>query len=189
MDSHADVTPAQAFVHSATGTARLIASGRLAQPKTMTGARLRFADGAASVVFRETSVRGVDVPGPAVLVVGFQLRLIGRAALPHAIFRRECVLHTPLFAGFAGFRSKLWLADEVTGGYHGVYQWAGADLADRYASTLSELLNAVCVPGSVRYHVVADLTRAEYLAGVLAAPDGGSWWQLAAPVQPRRVPA
>lgn len=188
MDTYAEVRPGQAFVHSGACTARMIASGRLAQPKTMAGARLRFADGTSSVVFRETAVRGLDVPGPAVLVVGFQLRLIGRAVWPHAIFRRECVLHTPLFAGFAGFRSKLWLADELRRGYHGVYQWAGSDLADRYASTLSELLDVVCVPGSVRYHVVADLTRAEYLAGVLAAPDGGSWWQLAAPVQPRRVP-
>ncbi|HEX6498864.1 MAG TPA: hypothetical protein VF054_07500 [Micromonosporaceae bacterium] len=187
MDTVVEMAPSRAFARSAAQTARLIAAGRLAQPRRMTAARLRFADGTTSVVFRETTIRGVEVPGPAVLVVGFQLRLIGRAQFPHAVFRRECVLHTPLFAGFAGFRSKLWLADEVTRGYHGVYQWAGADLADRYATTLSELLDVVCVPGSVRYHVVADLTRGEYLAGVLAAPDGGSWWQLAAPVQ--RVPA
>jgi hypothetical protein len=36
----------------------------------------------------------------------------GRAA---RLFRRECVLHTPLFAGFPGFRSKLWIDDTETG--------------------------------------------------------------------------
>ncbi len=32
-------------------------------------------------------------------------------------------MHTPLFAGFPGFRSKLWIDDVETGVYRGVYEW------------------------------------------------------------------
>jgi hypothetical protein len=43
--------------------------------------------------------------GPRVLVVEFRLRAVrGRG---HAVFRRESLLNTPLFAGFPGFCSKL----------------------------------------------------------------------------------
>jgi FAD binding domain len=52
---------------------------------------------------------------PCVLVVEFRLRAVRRRG--HAVFRRESLLNTPLFAGFPGFVSKLWLADDERGRY------------------------------------------------------------------------
>ena len=49
----------------------------------------------------------------------------------HALFRWESLLNTPLFVGFPGFVSKLWLADDEHGFYRGLYEWNGPARAGR----------------------------------------------------------
>ena len=91
-------------------TARLICQRRMHLPSQRVGMRLNFADGTSARVFRETVVDRGATADPCVLVVEFRLRAVrGRG---HAAFRRESLLNTPLLAGFAGFVSKLWLADD-----------------------------------------------------------------------------
>ena len=177
-----------AFARSAVATARLLAAGRLASPTTYLDRRLCFADGTTSFVFRETAVRDGQSRDPAVLIVEFQLRAIGRSRLWHALFRRECILHTPLFAGFLGFRSKLWITDTTTGNYRGLYEWDGAGRAVDYADRLVRLLALVSTRGSVRYHVVPGLRREAFLRDPALAPAGpgpktDGWWRLAGPIQ------
>lgn len=104
-----------------------------------------------------------DSREPAVLLVQFRLRLLGRHRLLHELFRAESIANTPLFAGFPGFRSKLWLCDDASGLYRGIYEWEGAERATFYAETLSKLLRLVSVPGTVRYHVVAGIRRDDFL--------------------------
>lgn len=99
---------------------------RLTSPKDKLGARLRFADGSSSFVFRETAVIETSTSDPTLLIIQFRLAPLGSNRLLDAIFRRECVLHTPLVAGFPGFRSKLWVDDVETGVYRGIYQWRAA---------------------------------------------------------------
>lgn len=168
------------FARSAVQAARLLAGGRLRLPGAWLGRRLTFADGTTSVVFRETAMVGVPVADPAVLVVQFRLRLIGTNRLAHALFWRECLLHTLLFAGFPGFRTKLWLSDLQTGVYRGVYEWDGGDRAVAYAETLARLLRLVSERGSVRYHVVPGLRRDDLPAGMAAGSNGREWWRLVA---------
>jgi hypothetical protein len=170
----------RSFVTSAAATGRLIAGGRLAQPGTHLAWRLVFADGTTSFVFRETALHGIPPADPAVLVVQFRLRMVGTSPLWHALFRRECVLHTPLFAGFQGFRSKLWLTDLRTGVYRGLYQWDGADLAVDYAATLTRLLRAVSVAGSVDHHVLPGIRRDDLLRDPARVSGGREWWRLVA---------
>ena len=72
-------------------------------------------------------VKHAQVEAPVVLVVAFRLRWVrGRG---HALFRVESVLNTPLFVGFPGFVSKLWLANDENGVYRGFYEWDGAPLS------------------------------------------------------------
>jgi len=161
-------------------TARLVWRRRMHLPSRRVGIRLRFADGTSARVFRETVVdRGATVD-PSVLVVEFRLRAVrGRG---HAAFRRESLLNTPLFAGFPGFVSKLWLADDERGRYRGLYEWDGARLAENYARALWRVLALVSVPGSIHYVVLpglrrdALLDRPEVLDG--GAVDATSWWRL-----------
>ena len=176
-----------AFARSAIATGRLLATGRVASPRAYLGRRLGFADGTTSFVFRETAIRDRDPRDPAVLVVQFRLRGFGHRRWLHALFRRECILHTPLFAGFPGFRSKLWISDTATGTYRGLYEWDGAGRAADYAHHLVRLLNPLSTRGSVRYHVVPGIRRQDLFAAsglAVAGQERGAdgWWRLAEPL-------
>lgn len=160
-------------------TARLLWQRRLHLPTGRVGLRLRFADGSSARVFRETVVDRGATLDPCVLVVEFRLRAVrGRG---HAVFRRESLLNTPLFAGFPGFVSKLWLADDERSRYRGLYEWDGPQLAENYARTLWRVLALVSVRGSIHYVVMPGLRRDALLeqpqAG--AAADEAAWWRLA----------
>jgi hypothetical protein len=159
-------------------TACLLWRRRVHLPAEQVGRRLRFADGTSAPVYRETVVGRGATQNPCVLVVEFRLRAVrGRA---HAAFRWESLLNTPLFVGFPGFVSKLWLANDERGRYRGLYEWDGPQRADHYARALWRVLALVSVPGSIHYTVLPGLRRAEFLARpqVLAGPaaGGAAWW-------------
>jgi hypothetical protein len=160
---------------------RLLGQRRLRLPRGRVGMRLRFTDGTSARVYRETVVDRGPTMDPCVLIVEFRLRAVrGRG---HAAFRLESMLNTPLFAGFPGFVSKLWLAHDERGRYRGVYEWDGPRLAENYARALWRVLALVSVRGSVHYVVLPGLRRDVLLdrpdvpAGTGA--DAGAWWHLA----------
>lgn len=150
------------------------------QPREHVGLRLGFADGTTGRVYRETRV---DRPPaePCVLVVSFRLtRVRGRG---HTLFRIESVLNTPLFVGFPGFVSKLWLAHDSHDLYRGLYEWDGADRAESYARSLWRVLELVSAPGSIDYRVLPGLRRDDVLEdpAVLdghAPAEGDAWWRV-----------
>ena len=157
---------------------------RLRLPPDRVGQRLYFEDATWSTIYRETRVRAIDPPDPALLVVQFRLRLIGTHGSFHRLFRAESILNTPLFAGFPGFHSKLWITDLRTGVYKGIYEWDGPELAVTYAETLVRLLRLLSVKDTVRFHVVPGVRVDEFLRDpASAAPPNGtadarsrSWW-------------
>ena len=160
---------------------RLLEQRRVHLPKGQVGMRLRFTDGTSARVYRETVVDRGPTLDPCVLIVEFRLQAVrGRG---HAAFRLESMLNTPLFAGFPGFVSKLWLAHDERGRYRGVYEWDGPRLAENYARALWRVLALVSVRGSVHYVVLpglgrdALLDRPDVLPGT--AEDAAAWWRLA----------
>ncbi|MGW4334812.1 hypothetical protein ACWEK5_18570 [Rhodococcus koreensis] len=162
-------------------TAYLLARRRLHQPTRNKGRQMTFADGTTGTVYRETVADGAPLADPVVLVVSFRLRGVhGRG---HALFRAESLLNTPLFAGFPGFVSKLWLTADEDERYRGFYQWDGARAADDYVSALWWPLALVSHRASIRYRVLPGPRRDEVLADS-AAPDAsthptrGLWWRL-----------
>ncbi len=147
------------------------------------GRTIRFADGSSARVYRETVVPGRTPSEPCFLAVSFRLRRVrGRG---HALFRLESILNTPLFVGFPGFVSKLWLADDETGRYRGLYEWDGPAAAESYARSLWRVLALVSEPESIDYRVLSGLRR----DGVVDRPDTvvqqasadtePEWWQVA----------
>ena len=110
------------------------------------GMTLSFRDGTTSRVFRETVAVGAATADPTVLVIAFRLAFLDDVEPLHTGFRHECLIHTPLFAGFPGFRSKLWLEDDDTRIYRGVYQWDGATDAAAYAGRMVGLLTPFSNP-------------------------------------------
>jgi hypothetical protein len=160
-------------------TARLLWQRRMHLPRERVGMRLRFADGTSGRVYRETAVDRGPTLDPCVLIVEFRLRAVRGGG--HAAFRLESMLNTPLFAGFPGFVSKLWLADDEQGRYRGVYEWDGPQLAEDYARALWRVLALVSVRGSVHYVVLPGLHRDRLLDRPAAAGAGESaadWWRL-----------
>jgi len=124
-----------------------------------------FADGSHGRVYRETVLPDAACDAPAVLVVSFRLRWVH--GLGHAVFRAESILNTPLFVGFRGFVSKLWLAHDEHSVYRGVYQWNDPVLADRYARALWWFLALVRERRSIHYVVLPGVLLDKLLADPL----------------------
>src|SRR5437868_2960666 len=117
---------------------QLLLRQKMRLPREHVGMRVHFADGTSAPVVRETVVdRGFTVD-PCVLVVEFRLRVV--RGWGHALFRWESLLNTPLFVGFPGFVSKLWLAHDENDVYRGGYEWDGAERAEHYARCLWRIL-------------------------------------------------
>jgi hypothetical protein len=177
-------TALKALARCAATSAVLLAQRRVHQPRQRVGQRLRFADDTVSMVYQETALERAPAADPAVLVVKFRLRLLrGRRA--HALFRAESVLNTPLFVGFPGFVSKLWLAHDGNSTYRGFYQWDGPQLAEDYARALWWVLALVSQPGSLHYQVLPGVRRDELLndphrLDAVAPGRAGEWWRLTA---------
>ena len=173
----------RAYLSCVLSTAVLLARHQLRLPRRNVGRTLTFADQSTSRVYRETVRHGAPTTQPTLLVVRFQLRLVGRSRLMHALFRAESILNTVLFAGFPGFRSKLWATDEQTGVYRGVYEWDGAEQASDYATAITALLRRLSVRGSVHSHLVPGVRRDDFLrdpgiVGPASAESTQLWWQL-----------
>ncbi len=152
-------------------------------PKRNCGLRLHFGDGTTGQVFRETVVDHAQPRDPCLLVVEFRLRLLrGRW---HNLFLWECILNTPMFLGFPGFVSKLWVDRDELDRYRGVYEWTDPGGAQFYARSLWRVLELVCVPGTIRYRTVPGFHRDDVLKdprvlGRVDPGDGAAWWRLVA---------
>lgn len=166
----------------------MCAQHRLRRPRNHLGTTLSFRDGTASRVFRETVAVGAPTDDPVLLVIAFRLVVLGRVPALHAVFRHECLIHTPLFAGFPGFRTKLWLEDAGTRVYRGVYQWEGVEDAVAYATRMVRLLVPFSAAQSARFHIVPGLARSAYLRDpdATSGRESDGWWRLARPIGSRR---
>jgi hypothetical protein len=159
-------------------SAALLARGQVRVPSGNVGRVIAFADGTSARVYRETVTPRV-AREPCFLAVTFRLRGVP-GPVGHALFRRESLLNTPLFVGFPGFLSKLWLAHDARGRYRGLYEWDGASRAEHYARSLWRVLEVVSVRGSIDYRVVPGLHRDEALARPALLPAAGDepWWRV-----------
>lgn len=122
-------------------------------------------------IFRETTGDDGVAGAPSVLVVGFRLKLIGSNPIFHWLFQRVCLLTTPFWSGFPGFRVKLWMVDPATRDYLGIYRWAGADHAHTYATALAKVLRAVSTPDSVWYEIEPATDFETFLAARAVRPS------------------
>jgi hypothetical protein len=109
----------------------------------------------------------------------FRLRWVRGWPWGHRLFRWESILNTPLFVGFPGFVSKLWLAHDRNGVYRGLYEWDGPARADAYVRALWWALIVVSEKDSIRYQVLPGVRRDEVVAeaGPTGAPER-QWWSL-----------
>jgi hypothetical protein len=163
------------IVRCAVRVLRLLLAGRLHVDRAPIAREARLPDGRRFETFRQTS-RDPD-PGEAprqkevLLVVWFHLRGIPPGArVRRWLFERESILNTLLYAGFDGYRTKLWMVDPDTSDYAGLYAWAGAAEAERYGRYITSVLRPLSRPGSVGFELHAD----DNLAGFLTRQSDAS---------------
>jgi hypothetical protein len=168
----------------AISTLGMIARRRLHEPTTNVGRRVGWADGTASTVYRETVAEGPPTATPTTLVVSFRLRRV-RSGWLHALFRFESELNTVLFAGFPGFVSKLWFANDERGVYRGLYDWRDPASAEAYIRALWWALLVVSERDSIHYAVLPGIQRDELLrdptlADAVTRDEPAAWWRIRA---------
>jgi hypothetical protein len=165
-----------ALIRCVLSTVRLLWQRRIHLPSEQVGLRFRFANGTSARVYRDTVVDRGPTQDPCVLVVEFRLRLV--RGWGHALFRWESLLNTPLFVGFPGFVSKLWMTCDERNRYRGVYEWDGPQQAEAYVRALWRVLALVSVRGSIRYQVLPGLRRSDLpLPARTEGADLVAWWR------------
>lgn len=114
-------------------------------------------------IFRETVNSGKVNERPVVVAIFFQLKLIGSNSFFHWLFQRCCILTTPFWSGFQGFRIKLWMVNPENKNYLGIYEWSDEQKARIYVHFLIPILRFFAVKNSVWYKLYPDKKIDDYL--------------------------
>lgn len=149
-------------VHSLTQYVRLIWAGRLKRRRQRVGCQYHV-EGGMYTIFRETEKLG-QTGEPVLLIIGFRLKIIRSNRLLHWLFQRVCILTTPFWSGLPGFKTKLWLVDQTTKNYMGIYDWRGKLAAQQYIRFLVPILSFSSLRGSVWVKSVYGNELDAYLA-------------------------
>jgi len=145
----------------------LVVLGRLRFRRRYVGRVLVTEDGQRFRVFRYLSLRksreGAE-RSPAVLVIRFKF-----ARLSQGLNRWLSLVPIPLIGGYPGFRHKLWMADEETGYWQGVYEWESSAVVEAYRrSFVLGVMNRRAEPKSISYTMIPQARLADYLEGRIA---------------------
>ena len=127
--------------------------GRYHFPKGRIGETIVEENGQKFTIFREMFV---DAPPKesrapeAVFKVRFHV-----AKMSPRLNKVFSLFTIPLFSGLPGFRSKLWLLDEQTGDFMGIYEWATLKDAEFYSQSFAfRFMSGRSTPGSVRFEIL-----------------------------------
>ena len=136
--------------------------GRLALERRYVGTELVMEDGRHFRVFRHLAASGAGAEAEgscAVFVVRFRF-----ARLPDRLNRWLSLIPVPLIGGYPGFRHKLWMADQQSGFWQGVYEWESADAVEAYRrSFVLRLMNRRAEPESIFCTVMGGMSLADFV--------------------------
>jgi hypothetical protein len=133
-------------------TAMLFFTGKIGFVETSIGQEFTMEDGEKFEVFRHVIIRSSnkEINKPqAVFTIRFQLK--NMTIEKNKKFSRIPML---VFMGFHGFRSKLWMLNEETEVFQGVYEWDTLQDAERYSKSIAlRFMTRRSVEGSVSYEI------------------------------------
>ena len=123
---------------------RLLLCGHFLFPKTRLRESIAIEDGRQYRVFKHVYRNEANLPAVSgVFRVWFHSRTSARFTMFYTNFMM------PFFLGMQGFRSKLWLVNDSTGDFGGIYEWDTVEDAERYATSFAMRLSKMrSVPGS-----------------------------------------
>lgn len=135
---------------------KLVFSDLLHLRKNRLGKRFKAPNGKVYQVFRETFSDKVYKKKEVTLIVAFRLKFIGSNSFFHWLFQRLCLLDTPLWVGFPGFKEKFWMVEPKTKDYLGIYKYEGKENALKYANYICSILRPVSTKNSVWYKIFEE---------------------------------
>ena len=139
-------------------------TARLRLESRYVGSIFVMEDGQRFRVFRHMSLSGKEEReqgAPAVLVVRFKF-----ARFSQGLNRLLSLIPVPLIGGYPGFRNKLWMVQEETGFWQGMYEWESTEAVERYRrSFVLGLMNRRAEPDSISETVIPRTLLEDYVGG------------------------
>ena len=117
-------------------------------------------DGLKFKIFRhmKLTTKNMNDAG-SILIVRFKF-----ARFSHKANIRLSRIPILLIAGFPGFRDKLWMIDQESGYWQGIYQWENEEVIEKYQkSFVLGLMNKRAIKNSLSYNIIPDLNIDEFL--------------------------
>ncbi len=84
------------------------------------------------------------------------------------------LIPAPLIGGYPGFQNKLWMVQEETGFWQGMYEWESTEAVERYRrSWILGLMNRRAEPGSISESVILRTPLEDYVGAQIELPRPG----------------
>jgi hypothetical protein len=159
QENSANLSPLSSFVYYVDSRVR----GRVRYPRSRKGEAIKTRRGNCRVL-KEIALEcpGEKAPG-AIFMVRFHLKSMSPRL--NALFLN---LPVPFIAGLPGFHTKLWMFNDATGEFQGLYEWSTTDDARAYAGSFAaKFMKRRSIPGSAECAIVDKTTGAEVAHGKL----------------------
>ena len=131
-------------------------------PKEYVGDVLTMEDGQMFRVYRRLKVdgKGDNHDDLAVFKVKFKFKNLSTGAN-----KRLSIIPAPFLMGMKGFREKIWIINESTNDFQGIYQWSSKEAAATSSgSTTCRRMTKRAAPGTVSYDIIPNTDLSEYLS-------------------------
>ena len=136
--------------------------GRIHFSKEYSGKILRMDDGQTFTIFRHVTLDASpsnSAATTAVFIVRFKF-----AKLSQQANRITSLIPIPLIVGFPGFRDKIWMVNEETGYWQGVYKWESEKAVEDYQqSFVLGIMNKRSIQETLSYTILPNTRLSEYL--------------------------
>ena len=128
-------------------------TGRLHFPRKRIGEVITMEDEQDFVVFRQLIVDpSQDQPEEPGATFRVRFHVAHMSARQNKLFS---LLPIPFFAGLPGFRSKLWMLNEASGDFQGIYEWDSVEHAKNYANSFAmKFMTMRSARGSISYEII-----------------------------------
>ena len=137
--------------------------GLLHFPRDRIGQVLTMEDGREFAIFRQVVVdTSPDRPEEPGAIFRVRFRVAHMSPRQNRLFS---LLPIPFFVGLPRFRSKLWMLNESTSDFQGIYEWGTAQDAENYAASFAmKFMAKRSVPGSLSYEIIPNRSLREYVS-------------------------
>jgi len=128
-------------------------TGRLHFPRKRIGEVITMEDEQDFVIFRQVIVDpSQDQPEEPGATFRVRFHVAHMSARQNKLFS---LLPIPFFAGLPGFRSKLWMLNEASGDFQGIYEWDSVEHAKNYANSFAmKFMTMRSARGSISYEII-----------------------------------